>query len=189
MIAIPKQRRRRLTTKHQQMFLSMLPAIVRTASQSFSDLDPEGKEEAVAEVVAASYVMFLGLVQRGRESLAYPSVLALYGIKRFKIGRMTATPMNVKDISSTYCQLQKDVTVERLDRFGREEGWQEVLVEDRRSGPAEIAAPTFMAVTVPPFGTRTVSKHPGMTRTDDVAPSTRWSTKNAGRNVTDLDPS
>ena len=41
---------------------------------------------------------------------------------------------------SEYCQWQKDLIVERLDKFDKEEdAWQEVLVEDKQPGPAEVA--------------------------------------------------
>jgi hypothetical protein len=44
-------------------------------------------------------------------------------------------------VSSEYAQQRKGFKVERLDRFDRREnGWMEILVEDRRSGPAEIVA-------------------------------------------------
>ena len=44
-------------------------------------------------------------------------------------------------MSSCYAQRAKGFTVERLDRFDPEENeWQEVVVEDHRSGPAETAA-------------------------------------------------
>ena len=94
MIAIPKKKRKRkVTAKHQQHFATqMLPAITRIARQNFSDLDLEAKEEATAEVVAAAFIMFVGLVERGREALAYPSVLALYGVRRVRVGRPAATP-------------------------------------------------------------------------------------------------
>jgi hypothetical protein len=141
MIAIPKQRKRRLTRKHQELFLAMLPTITRTARQAFSGLDPEAKEEATAEVIAAAFIMYVGLVQRGKEALAYPSVLAMYGVKRVKIGRMAATPQNVKDVSSMFCQLKKGVNVERLDQYDRDDdAWKELVVEDKNAGPAEIAA-------------------------------------------------
>jgi hypothetical protein len=119
----------------------MLPAITRVARQSFAGLDPEAKEEATAEVIAMSYMMFVSLVEQGRESLAYPSVLAMYGVRRVKIGRMAATPQNCKDVASTYCQLTKGVSVERLDRFDKEDNaWQEVVVQDKHATPADVAA-------------------------------------------------
>ena len=129
-------RKQQLTPKHQEQFVSMLPTITRIARQSFSNLDPECKEEATAEVVAHAYVMFVGLVERGKEALAYPSVLAMYGVRRVRVGRHAATPQNVRDVSSTYCQLSKGITVERLDRFDRETGeWREALVESKEAGP------------------------------------------------------
>ena len=140
-IAIPKPRKHKLTPKHEQLFVSMLPQITKVARQAFASLDPEGKEEATAEVVAAAFIMFVALVERGREALAFPSVLGLYGVKRVKIGRMAATPQNVKDVSSLYCRLKKGVTMERLDQFDRQEGcWTETLVEDKTAGPDQIAA-------------------------------------------------
>jgi hypothetical protein len=39
------------------------------------------------------------------------------------------------------CQQQKSVTVERLDRYDREqECWTEVIIEDQTAGPADTAA-------------------------------------------------
>jgi len=141
MIAIPKPAKPRLTSKHQELFLSMLPTITKTARVAFRDLDAEAKEEAVAEVVAAAFVMFVGLVERGKEALAYGSVLANFGVKRVKIGRKAATPMNVRDISSEYSQMAKGFSLQRLDRYDREEeSWKEVVVEDRRVGPVEVVA-------------------------------------------------
>jgi hypothetical protein len=119
----------------------MLAMITKTARVAFRDLDAEAKEEAVAEVVAAAFIMFVGLVERGREALAYGSVLANFGVKRVKIGRKAATPMNVRDISSEYSQLAKGLSLQRLDRFDTEENaWREVVVEDHRVGPAEVVA-------------------------------------------------
>ena len=118
MISIPKQAKQKVTAKHQRHFAkTILPTVTRVARQAFSQLDPEAKDEATAEVVAAVFTMYVALVRDGRESLAYPSVLAQYGVRRVRVGRKSATPMNCKDISSAYCQLRKSVTVERLDRF------------------------------------------------------------------------
>ncbi len=49
--------------------------------------------------------------------------------------------LNVRDVSSDYCQIRKNVAMKRLDHYDRHEGgWLEVLVEDRHAGPAETAA-------------------------------------------------
>jgi hypothetical protein len=142
MIAIlKKKRKRKVTAKHQELFVAtMLPTITRIARQNFAHLDPEAREEATAEVVAAAFIMFVGLVRDGRESLAFPSVLAMYGVRRVRIGRAAATPMNVRDVSSVYCQLKKNIRLERLDTYDyNEDAWLEILVEDRHATPADIA--------------------------------------------------
>jgi hypothetical protein len=142
MIAIPKKKRRRkVTAKHQELFVTtMLPTIIRIARQNFAHLDPEAKEEATAEVVAAAFIMFVGLVRDGRASLAFPSVLGMYGVKRVRIGRQAATPMNVRDVSSVYCQLKKNIRLERLDTYDCEtQSGQEIVVEAKHATPADSA--------------------------------------------------
>lgn len=119
-------------------FLEMLPAIKRQAKIAFRHLDPEARAEAVQEVIAHVVVAIKALYDRGTPELAYPSVLAMHGIKRVKVGRKAGTKMNVRDISSEYCQLQKDVTVERLDRFDKYEGiWLEAVVQDHHTPVAD----------------------------------------------------
>ena len=141
MIAPVKPSRLRLTREHHEQFLRMLPAITRTAQIAFRDRDPESREEATAEVIAAAYAMFVGLVQAGREALAYASPLAAFGIKHVKIGRKEGTKLNCKDVSSEYARLKKGIVMERLDRYDRDtQSWLEILVEDRHAGPAETAA-------------------------------------------------
>lgn len=141
MIVSTKKPRPKLAAKHKRLFVAMLPKIIEMAHIAFRELDSEAKQEATAEVVASACVMFAALVQQGRESLAYPTVLGMYGVKRVKIGRKAATPMNVRDVASKYCQLKKGVQIERLDKYDRDtQGWQEILVEDRNAGPADVAA-------------------------------------------------
>ena len=79
MIATPKPSKQKVTTKHQEMFIAMLPTITRIARQAFSNRDPEAREEATAEVVAAAFIMFVGLVERAKEasSTAEDAILEL----------------------------------------------------------------------------------------------------------------
>ena len=122
-------------------FLALLPAIVRQASRAFRHLRPEARQDAIEEVIANSMVAYARLVEMGKADIAYPSPLARYGIRQTKDGRKVGMRLNVRDLSSMHCQKHKGVTLERLDRFDRDEGrWLEVLVEDRRAGPAETAA-------------------------------------------------
>ena len=80
-------------------------------------------------------------VQLKKVGLAFPMVLARYGVAQVKDGRKVGSKLNVRDVSSKYAQRRKGFHVERLDQFDEEENsWQEILVEDRNAGPAEVAA-------------------------------------------------
>jgi len=122
-------------------FLAMLPAIKTHAKFTFRHLDAEAREEAVQETVCNVCVAFKRLFDLGKADIAYPTVLASYGVKQVKEGRKVGGKLNCRDVMSTYCQTRKGLTVERLDRYDKEEdAWQEVIVEDRHAGPAETAA-------------------------------------------------
>ena len=73
--------------------------------------------------------------------LGLPQRLARFGVAQTRDGRKVGGHLNVRDVSSPYCQREKGITVDRLDKFDRrEEAWLEVLLEDRHAGPAEVAA-------------------------------------------------
>ena len=123
------------------VLLAMLPSIRRQAQFAFRYLTLDACEEAVQEVIAYAVLAVKTLYDRGRLELAYPSALAMYGIKRVNTGRRLGTKLNIRDVSSKYCQRKKNVVVEQLDQCSKATGqWQEVLVEDRHAGPAQTAA-------------------------------------------------
>jgi len=122
-------------------FLQMQPAIERQASVAFRGLSTSEREELIAEVIANALVAFAGLIHRGKADIAYPTPLATYAIRQVRVGRRVGTKLNGNDVSSRYCQRKNHCAVERLDRYDREDqGWQEIVVEDRQAGPAETAA-------------------------------------------------
>jgi len=119
----------------------MLPVIRKRARIAFCSLDREARAEAVQEVVAGALAAYVRLVESGRADLAYPTPLAMYGIRQFRAGRRVGGQLNVRDVTSRHCQLVKGVRVERLDHFDQDEAqWKEILLEDRRAGPAATAA-------------------------------------------------
>ena len=164
MVAIAKKSRPRTSVPAwHNLFLAMLPAIICHARISFKHLDRERRDEAVQEVVCNAccavarlaeldkldlcYPSVLArfavarLAELGKLDLAYPSVLARYGVAQVKAGRKVGCTLNCRDVLSPYCQRLKHVNVERLDHFDREENaWEELVVEDRRAGPAEVVA-------------------------------------------------
>jgi hypothetical protein len=118
----------------------MLPAIQRQARIAFHHLDAEARDEMVEEVVANAFVAYGRLVELGKAELAYPTPLASNGIKQAKAGRKVGGKLNVRDVSSRHCQVTKGVKVGRLDHFDEEsQEWKEIIVEDRKAGPAETA--------------------------------------------------
>ena len=119
----------------------MLPVIVMHARFVFQHRDPEARDEAVQEVVANACAAFARLAERGCTSVARPFVLAWYAIRQLREGRRVGNKLNIRDVTSPYCQQRRGITIERLDRYDREEDcWNEVLVEDRNATPADLAA-------------------------------------------------
>jgi len=132
---------RKLRRATREQFLSIMPLIEEQARFAFRDKPFEARRELIAEVVANAFVAFVRLVRRGLSDVVYPTPLAQYAIKQVRGGRRVGTKLNVRDVSSEYSQREKGYIVERLDRFDEEKGeWQEVLVEDRKAGPADTAA-------------------------------------------------
>ena len=141
MIASVRRFRPSKPSRHQRRFLAWLPLIQKQAGFAFRRQPRELRQELVAEVVVNAYVAFQRLVARRLPARAFPTPLARYAIRQVRAGRRAGIRLNVRDVSSEHAQRKKNFTVERLDRFDERSGsWREVLVEDRRTGPAETAA-------------------------------------------------
>ena len=123
-------------------FLAMVPAIRRTAEICFRKLRPDLRQEMVEEVIVNALAAYARLVERGKEELAFPSALGQSSPwRRSGQGRQVGTRLNVRDVTSRYAQQKKGFHVERLDQFDvSDDEWKEVLIEDRRATPADIAA-------------------------------------------------
>jgi DNA-binding NarL/FixJ family response regulator len=119
----------------------MLPAIRRHARIALRYLDHEARDEAVQEVIAGTLAAYVRLVDAGRADLAYPTPLATFAVRQFRAGRRMGTKSNVHDVTSPYAQAAKGIRVGRLDHYDVEDdAWREILIEDRRAGPAQTAA-------------------------------------------------
>ena len=129
-------------SRWHKKFLSMLPQITAHAKFAFRHLKPEARGEMVQEVVCNALKAFVRLVQVKKTDIAYPTVLASYGVRQVRDGRKVGGSLNVKDVLSKYCQDRKGAFVERLDNYDMQEGhWQEAVVEDTRNAPVpEIVA-------------------------------------------------
>jgi len=119
----------------------MLPIIQRDAAYRLRELKGEARDDAVQEVVANAFVAFVRLVERGKADLAYPRVLAQYGVAQFFAGRRVGTKFNSRDAFSKTAQRKRNFKVERLDRFNTLDGeWQQAVVEDHRTPVPDQAA-------------------------------------------------
>jgi hypothetical protein len=97
--------------------------------------------ELIEEVIANCYVAYSRLVERGQADHALPSPLARFAIAQVRAGRRVGSRLRIRDVMSGYAQFKKDFFVERLDSFDEEEDcWQEIVVEDKRATPADVAA-------------------------------------------------
>jgi len=121
-------------------FEAMIPTIETHARISFRHLDPDAQEEAIQEAICNACRAYARLVERGKANVARASMLATFAISQVRDGRKVGNSLNIHDVTSDYCQKRKNVIVERLDRPDLDEQhWAEVLVEDRRAGPADTA--------------------------------------------------
>jgi len=120
------------------LFLSMLPTIKRHAEYAFRHLRGGDLDDAVTEVVANSLVAFVRLVELEKVDLAYPTVLARYGVAQVRSGRRVGNRLAGRDVLSPQVQHRHGFNVERLDQCDEDEsGWRGIVVEDRQSGPAD----------------------------------------------------
>ena len=119
----------------------MLPRIEESASFAFRDLLPEARQEAVQDVTVGALVAFVRLVSLGTAHLPFPTVRARFGVALYRGGRRVASRLNGRDVLSPYAQRKQKFGVQHLHRYCRRQNeWREVLVEDKRATPADVAA-------------------------------------------------
>jgi hypothetical protein len=121
-------------------FLEMLPSIYRAANFAFRRKRRALREDFVAEVIANAFTAFKRLIERGKAQLAYPTVLARFAIRQVLQGRRVGSRLNINDVLSPYAQRCRQFHVQSLHRHYEYGHWEDLVVEDRRSTPAEVAA-------------------------------------------------
>lgn len=165
---------RKKSTNWQQRFVALLPVILRYVAPAFKNLGSEAKAEAIQEAVANCFMAYSRLVERGKESLAFATVLARHAVAQVRTGRRVGGQLNVRDVTSGYAQCRKRFNVSRLDRFDPIEGcWREAVVEDYRTPVADQACfrldfPAWL-LTLPPRHRNIARALAEGDRTTDVA--------------------
>ena len=119
----------------------MLPAIRRSAQISFRKVRPELRGELIEEVVANCYVAYARLIERGQaDRVCHPPWPALR-LPRSAPGAVLGTACGSATRYHPTPSTSKQFFVEPLDQFDEEEDcWQQILIEDKRATPAEVAA-------------------------------------------------
>jgi hypothetical protein len=125
----------------QSDFETMLLKIRRHAQIAFRGRHGDSRDEAIQEVVCHACQAYARLVDESRTDAATWSSLAKYAVARVRDGRRVGTSRNVGDVSSEYCQRRKQVQLRNLYEWDtEEEEWREIVVEDHKATPADIAA-------------------------------------------------
>jgi len=146
-------------------FLPLLPRIETHARVVFRGLPAVDREEAVAEAVAAAFVAYRRLRDRGIDPVReFPSMMASYAVLQVKDNRHVGTKSSSKDVLSAKAQRKHGFKVQPLPistRRAHEEvhstlsgqremdAFEERLHENRRTPVPEQAAfridwPEFM---------------------------------------------
>src|SRR3954447_3140221 len=131
---------RRANNSDDDRFLTMLPLIRSQAFNAFRFWAPCRRNEAIQEVIAGAYAAYARLVEQGRGELAYATPLAQYAIRRYHAGRRVGGCQAGNDVMSFYAQKVRGITVESLNVLQNDFKLRETIVEDRNTGPAEVAA-------------------------------------------------
>ena len=127
-----------LSRQHQEQFLEMLPLIRSRARRAFRRLDPESREDLIEETIANAFCNFVRLVRNGKANTAYATPLANFAIRQAISGRRVGSKSRIHDVTSPFARSARGI---RVERFDSEQGALRIaLVEDRRAGPADIAA-------------------------------------------------
>lgn len=138
MIALAKEQN---ANALQHRFMDMLPSIYGQVRYAFRRELPERRHELIAEAIANCWVAFVKLVERDLQDVIYATPLAQFAIRQVVSGRRVGGKLNQNDVTSEYAQRVKQITVERLTRYNKRKSmWLEMLVEDKKTGPADTAA-------------------------------------------------
>jgi hypothetical protein len=103
-------------------FLSLLPAIRRYIRYAFRNVPPTLREEAIAEAVAAAYVAYRRLVDRGQTSRAFATPLARFSIGRVRDNRHVGGRRNRNNVSCPFAARQHGFRLAGLERYDANRG-------------------------------------------------------------------
>lgn len=126
---------------HEEFLTQVVPSLQSQARFRFRGLPLVEREEALAEATATAMISFLRLRKVGKDPLPFTRRLAWIAISRVKLGRTASVPDNSEDVCSRLAKNQRGFALHSLDGASQSlrNGWRALVVEDRRSTPAETA--------------------------------------------------
>lgn len=135
-------------TWRQEFLTRAFPIVRRYAEAHFRGWRSQEREEAIADAIAIAFVDYIRLCEQGRNPADFPSRIADFAIRQVRSCRRVGQRQNCRDVMSRLAQRQRRFRVtcfsqgghSKHHRNGTRPGWQDLVVEGRRSTPAEIAA-------------------------------------------------
>ena len=140
----------------QAAFLTILPRIELHARLYFRGLRcPQRQDDAVQETLGLAWRWFVRLVERGKDPLAFPTVLAAYAARAVRCGRRLCGQGGGKDVLSALARQRHGFAVEGLpnsvraardERYGtaggqrRQDAWEERLRDNTQTPVPDQAA-------------------------------------------------
>src|SRR5580765_1956090 len=133
-------------------FLLLLPTVQRHAQFAFRSLNPEAREEAIAEVVATAFVAYVSLRRRGKQPDTFPRQLGIFAVLAVRDHRQVACRSASREVLSRKVQRRHGFRVESLHNWGSDsqDDWQEAVVDNTQTPVPDqasfrLAFPKFLA--------------------------------------------
>jgi hypothetical protein len=123
-----------------EKFTAMLPQIRRCLNFCLRSAPRRCREEYMTACIANAYCAFAALVKRGKQDVACATVLAKFAVMQVYDGRDVGTSANSLDVLSGKAQRRWGIEMLPLQKQVPAGGWEDLVVEDKHAGPAEIAA-------------------------------------------------
>ena len=122
----------------QAGFLAVMPAIQSHARSKFRFLNPEQRQDAIQEAVAAACVSYQRLAVRGLLHLATLGSLLAFSVRHVRGHRhVGGVQETLNDLLSPVAQHRHGIQVRHPDEDGE---WMAVIVPDRRTSVPDRAA-------------------------------------------------
>jgi hypothetical protein len=103
-----------------EKFLALLPRILIHARISFRDVHcSHEKDDVIAEAIALAWRWYLRLMEQGKDAARFPSVLALFAVRRVRGGRRLCTKERSRDVLTRSAQVRHGFRVGPLPSASR----------------------------------------------------------------------